>query len=164
MATYICAELLEKKIVDHVFSIKEASEPGTHYKYAVSSTKADLLIASKTRYFPVTLATVLTEIDNLKGNIAIVGVACFIKSIRLAQNADPKLKEKITFLIGIICGGVKSRFFTEYLASKMDIKVAKLIGDSIETFGWISDDDKMIRSPNGAVWIRISEELYIERD
>jgi len=47
---------------------------------------------------------------------------------------------------------------------EMDIKVAKLIGDSIETFGWISDDDKMIRSPNGAVWIRISEELYIERD
>jgi hypothetical protein len=40
----------------------------------------------------------------------------------------------------------------------MDIKVAKLIGDSYETFGWISEDDKMIRSPSGAVWIRISED------
>lgn len=40
----------------------------------------------------------------------------------------------------------------------MDVKVAKLIGDSFTTFGWISDDDKMIRSPNGAVWIRISED------
>ncbi len=47
---------------------------------------------------------------------------------------------------------------------KMDIKVAKLIGDSYSTFGWVSDDDKMIRSPNGAVWIRISEDLFLEQD
>tara|TARA_B100000787_G_scaffold164770_1_gene147863 strand:- start:6175 stop:8010 length:1836 start_codon:yes stop_codon:yes gene_type:complete len=126
LATYVCAELLEKKIVHHIFSIKETSKPNTHYEYSVSSNKTDLLIASKTRYFPVTLATVLKEIDKLEGTIAIVGVACFIKSIRLAQHSDPKLKEKITFLIGIICGGVKSRFFTEYLASKMDIKVANI--------------------------------------
>lgn len=126
MATYICAELLEKKHVDHIFSIKEASKPGTHYEYAKSSSKLDLLIASKTRYFPVTLSTVLSEINNLEGKVAIVGVACFIKGIRLAQHTDPKLKEKIVFLIGIICGGVKSRFFTEYLASKIDIKATNI--------------------------------------
>lgn len=28
------------------------------------------------------------------------------------------MREKIPFLVGIICGGVKSRFFTEYLAQK----------------------------------------------
>ena len=27
-------------------------------------------------------------------------------------------KEKIGFLVGIICGGIKSSFFTEYLAGK----------------------------------------------
>ena len=124
LGTYICTELLEKKIVDHVFSIRESSKPGTHYEYAVSSTKDDLLIASKTRYFPVTLSTVFSEINHLEGRVAIVGVGCFIKAIRLAQHSDPKLKEKITFLIGIICGGVKSRFFTEYLASKMDIETS----------------------------------------
>lgn len=126
MATYICAELLDKKIVNHIFSIKEASKLGAYYDYAVSSNKSDLLIASKTRYFPVTMSSVLSEINNLEGKVAIVGVACFIKGIRLAQLADPKLKEKIPFLIGIICGGVKSRFFTEYLASKMDIKAANI--------------------------------------
>ncbi|GGK60398.1 MULTISPECIES: Coenzyme F420 hydrogenase/dehydrogenase, beta subunit C-terminal domain [Flavobacteriaceae] len=126
LATYICAELLEKKHVDHIFSIKEASKPGTHYEYAISSSKSDLLIASKTRYFPVTLATVLSEIDNLEGTVAIVGIGCFIKAIRLAQHSEPKLKEKIPFLIGIICGGVKSSFFTEYLASKMDIEASNI--------------------------------------
>lgn len=122
LGTYICVELLEKKIVDHVFSIQESSKQGTYYEYAVSSNKSDLLVASKTRYFPVTLSTVFSEIDKLEGTVAIVGVGCFIKAIRLAQHSDPQLKEKIKFLIGIICGGVKSRFFTEYLASKIDIK------------------------------------------
>jgi len=126
IGTYICVELLENKIVDHVFSIQESSIPGTFYQYAVSSNKANLLAASKTRYFPVTLATVFAEIDKLPGRVAIVGIGCFIKAIRLAQHSDPKLKDKIPFLIGIICGGVKSRFFTEYLSSKMDINIADI--------------------------------------
>ena len=105
-------QLLEKGIVDHVFSTKNSTEPGVHYEYAISSNKKDLFAASKTRYFPVTLATLMPEIHKLKGKVAIVGVACFIKAIRLAQHTEPKLKDKIPFLVGIICGGVKSRFFT----------------------------------------------------
>lgn len=123
VGTYICTKLLEKNIVDHVFSIRESKLPGTFYEYAVNSNKSELLLASKTRYFPVTLATVFSEINQLEGKVAIVGVACFIKAIRLAQHSDPALNEKIPFLVGIICGGVKSRFFTEYLASKIEIKV-----------------------------------------
>src|SRR5690606_27774267 len=88
VGTYISTELLEKKIVDHIFSVKESSVPGTFYQYSVSSNRADLLIASKTRYFPVTLATVFSEINKLEGKVAIVGVGCFIKAIRLAQHAD----------------------------------------------------------------------------
>lgn len=126
LGTYISVQLLENKIVDHIFSIKESSTSGTFYDYSVSSSKSEILSASKTRYFPVTLATVFSEIDKLDGKIAIVGVGCFIKAIRLAQFEDPKLKEKIPFLIGIICGGVKSTFFTEYLASKMDIKAKNI--------------------------------------
>lgn len=122
LGTYISTELLAQKVVEHIFSIQESSEPGIFYHYAVSSNREDLLNASKTRYFPVTMATVFSEINNLEGSVAVVGVGCFLKAIRLAQHADPKLKEKIPFLIGIICGGVKSRYFTEYLASKMEIE------------------------------------------
>lgn len=41
---------------------------------------------------------------------------------------------------------------------KSDIKVAKLIGDEYSTFGWISLDERMIRSPLGAVWIKITND------
>ena len=121
LATYILTELLERGIADHVFSVKESGNEGTHYAYAVSSNKEELLAGSKTRYFPVTLSSVFSEIEKLNGKVAIVGIGCFIKAIRLAQVADPSLKEKITFLTGIICGGMKSRFFTEYLAEKSGV-------------------------------------------
>ncbi len=126
IATFIFAELLEQGIVDYIFSVRDSSKPGIHYEYAISSTKEDLLNASKTRYFPVTLATVLPKINELDGKVAIVGVACFIKAIRLAQYKDPILIEKIPFLIGIICGGIKSRFFTEYLAEKTGVELKNI--------------------------------------
>ena len=122
MGTYIFIELLAQGIVDYVFSVKESKKPGSHYEYAISSSKEELLQASKTKYFPVTLAEVMTQIKTLDGKVAIVGVGCFIKAIRLAQYNEPILKDKIPFLVGIICGGVKSRFFNEYLASKVDVK------------------------------------------
>jgi len=121
MATFILVDLLEQRIVNHIFSVKESITPNIHYEYCITNTKQELLDASKTRYYPVTLSAVLSEIDKLDGKVAIVGVACFIKAIRLAQYSDKKLKEKIPFLVGIICGGVKSRFFTEYLADKTGV-------------------------------------------
>ena len=68
------------------------------------------------------MAQALEKIEELEGKVAIVGVACFIKSIRLLQHQDKKYKEKISFLVGIICGGIKSSFFAEYLASKSGVE------------------------------------------
>lgn len=44
----------------------------------------------------------------------------------------------------------------------MDTKVAKIHGNEITTFGWISADDKMIRSPLGSVWIKITNDINPE--
>ena len=62
------------------------------------------------------------NIDTIQGKVAISGVACFIKAIRLKQYYNPGLKQKIPFLVGIICGGLKSSFFTDYLAQKAGIE------------------------------------------
>jgi len=38
----------------------------------------------------------------------------------------------------------------------MDLKIGIVREEGIETFGWMSQDWQMIRSPNGAVWIQIN--------
>jgi coenzyme F420-reducing hydrogenase beta subunit len=123
MGTYVLTELLERKIVEYVFSVKEGSNTGDYYEYSISSNKRELLDSSETKYFPVSLSSVFSEIDKLEGKVAIVGVACFIKAIRLAQISDDTLNEKIPFLVGIICGGIKSSFFTDFLADSAGVKV-----------------------------------------
>lgn len=122
IATFVFSELLDKGIVDYVFSVKDSNQSGFFYEYGISSNKEELLNASKTKYFPVTLASVMPRIQELNGKVAIVGVACFIKAIRLAQYKEPALFKKIPFLVGVICGGVKSRFFSEYLAGRAGVQ------------------------------------------
>jgi len=120
VATYIIDELLKNKIVDVVIAVKEGRD--SFYEYANIRSTDDITVASKTKYYPVTLATVIEQLRSNNERFAIVGIACFIKSIRLLQYYHPELKEKIKFTIGIICGGIKSRFFAEYLAGKTGVK------------------------------------------
>lgn len=118
IATYIFEQLLRLKIVDYLFIVKEVNG---HYEYQLFNDFENIKKTSKTRYIPVTLAKLFTKINSLDGKIAVSGVACFIKAIRLKQHYHPELKSKIPFLVGIICGGLKSKFFTDYLAQKSGI-------------------------------------------
>ena len=114
MATYLIDQLLNKNIVDAVVTVKEGKD--SFYEYSEIRSTDELISTSETKYYPVTLGTVINQLKTSNERFAIVGIACFIKSVRLLQFYHPELKEKIKFTIGIICGGVKSKFFAEYLA------------------------------------------------
>ncbi|TDD77022.1 Coenzyme F420 hydrogenase/dehydrogenase, beta subunit C-terminal domain [Flavobacterium caseinilyticum] len=121
LATYIFKKLLEDRIVDYLFIVKEVE--GT-YKYQFFNQVNDIIKISKTRYIPVSLEELFLKINEVDGKVAVSGVACFIKAIRLKQYYNPELKLKIPFLVGIICGGLKSKFFTDYLAQNSGINEA----------------------------------------
>lgn len=118
IATYIFEKLLKDNIVNHLFIVKEIN--GT-YEYQWFNDANQIKEISKTRYVPVTMENLFKEIDSKDGKVAVSGVACFIKAIRLKQHYSKQYKEKIPFLVGIICGGLKSKFFTEYLAKNSGI-------------------------------------------
>jgi len=119
MATYIFEQLLKNNYVQYLFIVKEVN--GT-YEYQLFSDFSQINEISKTRYIPVTLEKLFEIIDRLNGKVGISGVACFIKAIRLKQHYHPELKEKIAFLVGIICGGLKSRLYTDFLAQSAGIE------------------------------------------
>src|SRR5690554_287430 len=120
MATYLIDQLLNKNIVDAVVTVKEGKD--SFYEYSVIRLTDDLISTSETKYYPVTLGTVINQLKTSNERFAIVGIACFLKSVRLLQFYHPELKEKIKFTIGIKCGGVKSKFFAEYLAGRTGVK------------------------------------------
>lgn len=116
IATWMLAKLLEKKIVDYVCTVVP-NENGTSpfFQYKVLSKIDNLKFASKTRYYPVHIADVIDIILTKPGNYAVVALPCFIKALRLAQKNNLVLKERIKFIVGIICGGLKTAHYTEYL-------------------------------------------------
>lgn len=118
IATFIFQELLKRKIVDKLFVVIEKDG---EYKYQFFNKGDQIESLSKTRYIPVTMEELFKEIENVDGTVAVSGVGCFLKAIRLKQFYYPHLKTKIPFLVGIICGGVKSKFFTDYLAKQAGI-------------------------------------------
>ena len=126
IATYVFEQLLLKGIVDHIITVSDSETELNHYDYQIISDPKNILRTSGTRYYPVSMDNVLGRIRGLRGKVAISGVACFIKALRLAQENDPIFKEKIVFLSGIICGGVKSKYFTDYLGSKVEVNVSAI--------------------------------------
>ena len=118
LATYIFKKVLDDGIADRLYVVTEADDG---YSYQFFERGEDIKKISKTRYVPVTMEQLFCEIDDFDGTVAVSGVACFIKAIRLKQYYHPKIKEQITFLIGIICGGWKSKFFTDYLVQEAGI-------------------------------------------
>lgn len=117
VATYVLSKLLEQGVVDYIVSVGEGEKD--HYTYTISSTKDELLKCSKTKYYPVSMSDVLKEISRVDGKYAVVGTACFIKAIRLLQFYNPTFQERVKFTVGIICGGQKSKFYTDFLASNL---------------------------------------------
>lgn len=113
IATYIFEKIINNKIADHLFIVQESCDG---FEYKLCSDIEDIRKISKTRYMPVTLEKLFTEIDNIEGKVAVSGVSCFVKAIRLKQEKYPHLKEKIPFVVGIICGGLKSKYYTDFLA------------------------------------------------
>lgn len=119
LGTYFFEYLLKNKIVQKLFVV---TEKDGNYEYQWFNDADSITKISKTRYYPVTLEKLFLEIDDFEGKVAISGVPSFIKAIRLKQYYYPKYQEKIVFLSGIVCGGEKSKFYTDYLAQKACIK------------------------------------------
>jgi coenzyme F420-reducing hydrogenase beta subunit/acetyltransferase-like isoleucine patch superfamily enzyme len=119
IATFVLEKLLKLDIVDYLYVVQKDGNSG--YRYQVFHKNEDITSISKTRYYPVTLEKLFSTISETEGRVAVSGVPCFLKAIRLKQHYHPELKQKIPFLLGIFCGGLKSKHYTDFLAQSAGI-------------------------------------------
>ena len=125
LTTWLLAELLDKGIVDGVLHVAP-TEDDVLFRYAVSSSPADVVARAKSRYYPVEMSQVLASVRSKPGRYAVVGVPCFVKAVNLLKMADPVLNERLAITVGIFCGHLKSARFAEYLAAQARIDRADL--------------------------------------
>ena len=120
MGTWILTELLSKNLVDGIIHVKPTEEENL-FKYAISNSSEEILEGASSRYYPIELSEVVTMVKNRPGRYAIIGLPCFIKSIRLLSNKDSIIKERIKFCIGLVCGHLKSAHFASMWSWQLGI-------------------------------------------
>lgn len=118
--TWILKELFVNDLIDGVIHVGTGHD---HlFEYKISRSINEINNNSKTRYYPVELSKVLKEVKEIPGRYALVGIPSFISSVRLLQEIDPIIKERIIYTIGLVCGHQKGSGFTEYMGWQNGIK------------------------------------------
>lgn len=129
MGTWILTQLFEHNLIDHVIHVKENSYGEVDnllFSFDVSSSLDEIQKGAKSRYYPVEMSQVIKKIRNIEGRYAIVGVPCFIKSIRLLSDQDPIIAQRIKFCISLVCGHFKSIRFGDMFAWQYGISPGNL--------------------------------------
>ena len=127
LLTWLACRLLESGQVDEVVQVApQQGEPGQIFAYTVSDSADAIRAAAKSRYYPVQARDVLTHIREGHHRVAVLALPCFAKMIRFLAVDDPAIDRNVAFVLGLICGHLKSARFAELLAWQKGIAPAEL--------------------------------------
>ena len=129
MGTWLLNELFNQDLIDRVIHVKQHQPDGQDpslFKFEISDSVAQIQRGAKSRYYPVEISEVIKLVKEQPGRYAIVGVPCFIKSIRLLAKQDPVISDRLRFCIGLVCGHLKTTRFADMFAWQCGIEPGSL--------------------------------------
>lgn len=126
--------LLEKKIIDGAVVTRFKKDNPLEVETVIATTKEEILNAKSSKYCPVHMDGILTQLKSFNGKIAFVGLPCHIQTLRKIENKFDWLKEKIVLHIGLFCSGTKDSKALDYI-----LKVNNFEINGIKTFSYRDD-------------------------
>lgn len=87
------------------------------FKFAVIKSAGELERTKKSAYYPLSLDEALKFIAAHDGAYAISALPCFAKALRLICEKNRRIKSRVKFIIGLVCGQSKSANFARKLAN-----------------------------------------------
>jgi coenzyme F420 hydrogenase subunit beta len=126
LTSWLLYELLAKGKVDGVIHVGSGTTTDERFSYSISTSLPELVGRAKSRYYPVEMSSVLTEINRLEGVYLLVGLPCFIKAVRRLELAGYIVSGKIRYTAALVCGHLKSKRFSSYLLKHMEVDSVKV--------------------------------------
>jgi len=114
--------------VAHVEENRSASPADPMFLFSLTDDPNEVLEGAKSAYYPVSLEEIIPAIKQADGPVAISAIPCFAKALRQISLYDNELKSNIRFIVGIICGHMKSRGFAEMFAWQVGVRPEHLSG------------------------------------
>jgi coenzyme F420 hydrogenase subunit beta len=127
IGTWLQRELLAGGHVDAVMNVAARSGSDPLFSFNMAHTAEEVVANAKTRYHPVEMSSVIAHVINNPGRYAAIGTPCFAKALRLAALQSPELAERLRFVLGIVCGHLKTAAFARVLAAQCGIDRIELI-------------------------------------
>ena len=115
------------------------------FKFAVIKSAGELERTKKSAYYPLSLDEALKFIAAHDGAYAVSALPCFAKALRLICEKNRRIKSRVKFIIGLVCGQSKSANFARKLANNAfgeEVSLAsadfrhKIAGASAMSFGF----------------------------
>lgn len=119
MVTQMLIWLLERNYIDGaIVTGFDNNQPYMNRSF-LARTKDDILKAKSSKYAPVSLFDMASEIKNDSGSrFVIVGLPCQIHAFRNFESSDRKFKDKVIGYFGIYCSSTRTFGFTKYMFEK----------------------------------------------
>ncbi|MBW1727685.1 MAG: Coenzyme F420 hydrogenase/dehydrogenase, beta subunit C-terminal domain [Deltaproteobacteria bacterium] len=127
LTTWTLEALLRGKKVDYAVCVSSNPERDKLFKYVVCSKPEQVRACAKSCYYPVEMSEVISQILTQEGRYAVVGLPCFVKALRLAMKINGILKRRIRYVLGIVCGQQKGKYFAEYCAALKGVSPRRLV-------------------------------------
>lgn len=118
LATWTLQALLERGEVDAVACV--APRDGGHplFEFTLCRTAAEIRSCARSAYYPVHLGRVVRQILDTPGRYAVIALPCACKALRLAMRKLPVLRERVRYVLGLVCGQAKSALFAEWVCAR----------------------------------------------
>ncbi|GAB6905557.1 hypothetical protein DESC_290067 [Desulfosarcina cetonica] len=129
IATWLLKSLLETGDVDACICVASSESDDRLFAYQPVDNAQTLKRTAGSRYYPVDMASILAILNarDVERRYAIIGLPCFLKGLRLAMERFPRLQRRIIYTIGLACGHLPNRFYTEYLTRLSGLNPADVV-------------------------------------
>lgn len=132
----ILIEALRQGQIDGALVVRMDEQNPLLPRVIIATTEAEIIGASGSKYCPVPLNIALQEILHFNGKIAVVGLPCHIRGLRLAQKRFKKLRENIVCFIGLVCHHTVSFHGTEFVSSHLGMQADTITHLEYRGRGW----------------------------
>lgn len=121
---------MEKGLIDGVIQVcsnEVAGESGgVLFEYRICESREEIMGAARSAYYPVSLDNVLKQIKGSNKRYLLVGLPCFVKSIRLMALKNADEVSSIAYTLSIFCGHLKSAAYAEMIAWQLGYTPEKI--------------------------------------
>ncbi|MBM9520470.1 Coenzyme F420 hydrogenase/dehydrogenase, beta subunit C-terminal domain [Desulforhopalus vacuolatus] len=127
LLTWVLKRLLSEGTIQGVVcAVQTAGSGHPFFEIQICRTLEEIDQSSGSVYYPTHYSDVLREVIGSNERFAFVGVPCVCTALRRALEHVPALRKNRHLILGLTCGGMRSRYYTDFIAAECGLSASEV--------------------------------------